>query len=67
MPYGTMFKLCPPRPGEARHLECVACGTVVEWRIYTVAPRKFDEQCPSCLRKAKDYWKGKLHKEIDDA
>ena len=70
--YGTMFKLeSRPRPRmisdpHPRLLECVNCGLSLEWRIYTVAPGKFDEYCPECKTGARDYWQGKLHKELDD-
>lgn len=66
-PYRTMFKLCHPRPGAARQLECVSCGLELEWRIYTVAPEKFDNQCPECGVKARDYWNGRPSKELTDA
>jgi len=71
--YGTMFKLeSRPRPRmisdcHPRLLECVNCGLSLEWRIYTVAPSKFDEYCPECKTGARNYWKGKLHRELDDA
>jgi len=72
VPYGTMFKLEePPRPGNeaaddvGRVLVCVSCGGSLEWRIYSVVPTKMDAECPMCHVKARDFWKGKLHKELD--
>lgn len=71
IPYGTMFKLEElPRPGNevvkvGRKLECVSCDGLLEWRIYNVAPDKMDAECPMCHVKARDFWKGKLHKELD--
>lgn len=67
LPFKTMFKLCPPRPGAARQLECVSCGMELEWRIYTIAPEKFDNECPACGVKADHYWCGSPSREIPDA
>jgi hypothetical protein len=66
LPYRTMFKLSLLRPGMARGLECVACGIGLEWRIYAVAPEKFDTQCPECGVEARDYWDGRPSQEIND-
>lgn len=65
--YGTMFKLSSvgTMGDNPRQLECVNCGLVLEWRVYTIAPLKFDVECPDCKMKACDFWKGKLHKELD--
>ena len=71
VPYATMFKFeGPPRPGfdidvKARQLQCVSCEEVLTWRIYTLSPEKFDSECHKCGVKARDFWKGKLHKELD--
>lgn len=65
IPYGTMFKLeTRSRNDGGRMLECVNCGSLLEWRIYTVAPEKLDAECPSCGLKAVDFWNRKLHREI---
>ena len=71
IPYGTMFKF-EGRPRRdmplvvtPRKLQCVSCGELLEWRIYTVAPEKFDAKCPICHTVARTFWKGKLHKELD--
>lgn len=73
IPYATMFKLEPwPRPHNyggpcrGRQLQCVKCGLVLEWRIYTVAPDKFDEECSECGTDARDFWNEKPHKEIGE-
>jgi Zn finger protein HypA/HybF involved in hydrogenase expression len=71
--YGTMFKLedrVKPAivfDANPRQLECLNCQLLLEWRIYTIAPEKFDNECPECGVKARDFWKGKLHRELDDA
>ena len=71
IPYSTMFKLEePPRPGNEaadvkRELECVSCGGTLQWHIYSVAPAEMDAECPMCHVKARNFWKGKLHKELD--
>ncbi len=72
-PYATMFKLkgsfCPGT-GEgtkARELQCVSCGSLMKWRIYTLAPEKFDAKCPTCHVTAKDFYKGTGYKELNNA
>ncbi len=67
VPYGTMFKLSlsEVEDGKPRQLECVYCGLILEWRVYTIAPEKFDVECPECKMEACDFWKGKLHQELD--
>jgi len=72
IPYNTMFKLQElPRPengvanNTGRTLICVSCGSSLPWRIYSVAPNRMDAECPMCHTKASDFWKGKLHKELD--
>lgn len=71
IPYSTMFKIeSRPRPRiildvKGRLLQCVACKNLLEWRIYSIALEKFDNQCPLCHAKARDFWKGKSHKELD--
>lgn len=71
VPYGTMFKFeSRPRPAmlgdsKSRKLQCVSCGELLEWRIYSIAPDKFDDKCPICHVYAHSFWKGKLHQELD--
>lgn len=69
--YSTMFKfqtrshfdmVGDPKP---RKLQCVNCGSLLEWRIYTIAPEKFDSLCPDCHMTASEFWEGKLHKELN--
>jgi hypothetical protein len=73
IPYATMFKLeVRFRPEMAenpypRQLKCVNCGMQLAWSIYTVEPTHFDERCPECKVWAKDFWKDKPHKELEDA
>jgi hypothetical protein len=66
VPYATMFKL-EPYKGHAsgRQLICLSCGQILEWRIYSIAPNKFDEECPSCKVTAPRWWKGKIHRKLE--
>lgn len=73
VPYGTMFKLedrVRPAMGHdinPRQLKCVNCGLLLEWRIYTLDPERFDAKCRTCGMTAHEFWKGKLHKGVCDA
>ncbi len=67
IPYGTMYKIesrsssdiiTDPNP---RDLRCVQCNYLLEWRIYRIAPKVFDAECPECNVRACDFWKDKPH------
>jgi hypothetical protein len=70
--YASMFKLqsrpCVGGHNESpRQLECVACGNELSWAIYTVEPSHFDVRCSMCGVWAKDFYKNKLHRELEGA
>ncbi len=70
VPFATMFKLeVRSRPEmveclSQRDLQCISCGGLVTWRIYTIAPEKFDAECPECHTKASGYWDGRLCRKV---
>jgi hypothetical protein len=61
----VMFKFEDrPRPAilfdpKPRQLECVNCGMLLEWRVYTIAPEVFDERCPECQMSVKEFYNAK--------
>lgn len=69
--YGTMFKLesrsCPRMSVDLkpRRLQCVNCACFLEWRIYTLAPEKFDSVCHFCHMTARRFWAHKTSKELE--
>ncbi len=68
VPFATMFKLQEGLSSEApRQLQCVNCGDMLEWRIYTVSIDLFDSHCPKCVVRACDFWRGKPHRELKNA
>ncbi len=70
VPYKTMIKLEGwPRVNslnkEPRGVVCESCGQIIPFTIYTIAPEKFDQECGQCGMTADEFWKGKLHRELD--
>ncbi len=66
-PYDTMFKLQTSTTEiHPRKLECVHCGHVLDWRLYSVAPVEFDNECHQCRIRAQDFWKDKPHRKVEN-
>lgn len=71
--FATMFKLeSRPRPTmflneSPRQLECVNCGMLLSWVIYTLDPAHFDRTCSDCGARSRDYYKTRPHQEVNDA
>lgn len=72
VPYTTMFKL-DDRPrirsltdDIGQMLQCQNCRHLLEWRIYRLAPEKFDAECPQCGVKVSDFWKNKVCRSVEE-
>jgi len=52
----TMMKLSDVIDDKPRGLVCVNCGASMTWRIYSLNPEKFDEECPVCKVTANQFW-----------
>lgn len=73
VPYATMFKLEDRTQvlmlnyAQRRCLVCVNCHMKLPWLVYTLDPASFDKACHKCKMDAHTFWRGRLHKELDDA
>ena len=66
-PYNTMFKLQTSTTElHPRSLECVHCGHLLDWRLYSVAPVEFDRECHRCSIRSEDFWKDKPHRKVEN-
>lgn len=71
--YATMFKLeSRPRPSmildeTPRNLECVNCGVLLLRATYSLDPRTFDRKCRDCGVRARDFYKTRPCRELNDA
>ena len=64
--YATMFKV-ESEPSFPRHLECISCGKFLSWTTYYSNPHNFDRKCQACSVRARDFYKTRPHRELNDA
>ena len=71
--YATMYK-AESRLSSAmlvdetpRQLECVSCGMLMLWTTYRLDPSTFDRRCKDCKVRARDFYKTRPSREVNDA